>query len=112
MGALKDSVVGSGSLSQTTSYSPVTTVNAGAGSAVSTATINGNKYISKGSGGYSGSINMQYTMGGQGILSANLNTGAGAVQQNSVVTMIDGRRRRGGGLNGFSPNTTIPTAAH
>ncbi len=107
MGVLKDSVVGSGSLSQTTSYSPVTIVNAGAGSAVSTATINGNKYVSKGSGGYSGSINMQYTMGGQGILSANLNTGAGAVQQNSVAltSTVGGA---GGGLNGFSPNTATP----
>ncbi len=48
---------------------------------------------------------MSDSMGGQGILQANLNTGANAVQQNSVAltSTVGGN---GGGLNGFSPNST------
>lgn len=45
-------------------------------------------------------------MGGQGILQANLNTGANAVQQNSVAltSTVGGN---GGGLSGFSPSGTV-----
>ena len=50
---------------------------------------------------------MSYSMGGQGILQANLNTGAGAAQQNSVAltSTVGGS---GGGLSGFSPTVTGP----
>ena len=46
------------------------------------------------------------SMGGQGILQANQNTGANAVQQNSVAltSTVGGN---GGGFTGFSPSTTI-----
>jgi hypothetical protein len=49
---------------------------------------------------------MSNSMGGQGILQANQNTGPNAVQQNSVAltSMVGGN---GGGLSGFSPNTTL-----
>jgi len=51
---------------------------------------------------------MHDSLGGQGILQANLNTGANAAQQNSVAltSMVGGN---GGGLSGFSPNTPTPT---
>jgi len=107
MATLKDSVVGSGTLTQTTTYSPTTSITTGASSAVTSATVNGNKYVSKGAGGYSGAVSMTYSMGGQGILQANLNSGAGSVQGNSVAltSTVGGN---GGGLSGFSPTVTGP----
>ena len=42
----------------------------------------------------SGQINMSYSMNGQGILQANLNTGAASVQGNSVAQLIGRRQRR------------------
>ena len=70
---------------------------------MTSATINDNKYVSRGQGGYSGDVSMTYSMGGQGILQANQNTGAGAVQGNSVaLTSVVGGN--GGGLSGFSPS--------
>jgi hypothetical protein len=47
---------------------------------------------------------MTTSMGGQGILQANQNTGPNAVQQNSVAltSTVGGN---GGGLNGFSPTS-------
>ena len=54
----------------------------------------------------SGTVTMTNAMGGQGILQANQNTGANAVQQNSVAltSTVGGN---GGGLSGFSPTNTI-----
>jgi hypothetical protein len=48
---------------------------------------------------------MTYSMGGQGILQANQNTGPASVQQNSVAltSTVGGN---GGGLSGFSPTDT------
>ncbi len=107
MATLKNSVVGSGTLSQTTTYSPTTSITTGASSAVTSATVNGNKYVSKGAGGYSGDVSMTYSMGGQGILQANLNSGAGSVQGNSVA-LTSSVGGNGGGLSGFSPTVTGP----
>jgi hypothetical protein len=51
-------------------------------------------------------VSMTYSMGGQGILQANQNTGIGAVQQNSVaLTSTVSGGSSGGGLNGFSPSS-------
>ena len=51
---------------------------------------------------------MQYSMGGQGILQANQNTGANATQRLPVaLTSMVGGGSSGGGLNGFSPTNTI-----
>jgi hypothetical protein len=47
------------------------------------------------------------SMGGQGILQANQNTGANAVQQYSV-TFLSTVGGNGGGLTGFSPALTAP----
>ena len=102
---LKDSVVGSGSLNASTTNTVTNTTYAtgGASSAFNTATVAGNKsnYVAV-SAGNSGTVKMHNSMGGQGILQANLNTGANAVQQNSVAltSMVGGN---GGGLAGFSP---------
>ena len=104
---MKDSIVGGGTLSQSTTYNPTTTVSAGANSAVAGATVGNNKYISRGMGGYSGDVSMSNSMGGQGILQANLNSGAGSVQQNSVA-LTSSVGGNGGGLNGFSPSVTGP----
>ena len=38
-------------------------------------------------------VNMAYSLNGVGILQANLTTGANAVQQNSVATILSGRNR-------------------
>jgi hypothetical protein len=73
LGALRDSVVGSGSLSQTTTYSPTTSVWTGDGSAVTSATLNGNHIEQKAAASSgSGTLSMSYSMAGQGILQANL----------------------------------------
>ncbi len=58
----------------------------------------------------SGNVRMSYSMGGQGILQANQNTGANAVQQNSVA-LTSSVGGNGGGLNGFSPSVGVPTTA-
>ena len=88
--ALKDSVVGGGSLSQSTTNTRTvnytTTASGGAGSSFNTASLTGNKIRQNGgAAGYSGNVIMDNSMGGQGILQANQNTGANAVQQNSVA---------------------------
>ena len=108
--ALADSVVGSGSLSEsstnTHSLSYTTTASGGAGSSFNTASLTGNHVTQNGSASAgSGAVTMTYSMGGQGILQANQNSGANAVQQNSVAltSTVGGN---GGGLNGFSPTTT------
>ncbi len=104
---MKNSIVGGGTLSQSTTYNPTTTVTAGANGAVAGATVGNNKYVSLGKGGYSGDVSMTNSMAGQGILQANLNTGAGSVQQNAVAltSTVGGN---GGGLSGFSPTITGP----
>ena len=113
LASLKNSVIGSGSLSQTTTNSITNTTSAagGSGSAFNTATVSGNRsnYAAV-SAGQSGNVSMSELVGGQGILQANLNTGANAVQQNSVAltSTVGGN---GGGLNGFSPNTITPSVA-
>jgi hypothetical protein len=56
--------------------------------------------------GNSGTVTMTDSMGGQGILQANLNTGANAVQQNSVA-LTSNVGGNGGGLVGFSPGATV-----
>lgn len=108
-GSLKDSVIGSGSLSESTTnthtLSYATAASGGAGSSFNTASVQDNK-IKFAAAGFSGNVVMAYSMGGQGILQANQNTGANSVQQNSVAltSTVGGN---GGGLNGFSPSTTF-----
>lgn len=103
---LKDSVLGSGSLSEATTHthtvSYATTASGGAGSSFNTASVQDNK-IKYAAAGFSGNVLMAYSMSGQGILQANQNTGANAVQQNSVAltSTVGGN---GGGLSGFSPS--------
>ena len=110
MGTLKDSVVGGGTLdaSTTNTITNTTTATGGAGSAFNTSTVAGN-HIKNVAAAYSGNVDMTYSMGGQGILQANQNTGANATQQNSVAltSTVGGA---GGGLSGFSPTT--PTTTH
>ena len=69
-------------------------------------TQNSSKYAAAGAGN-SGNVSMDHSMGGQGILQAAQNTGANAVQQNSVAltSTVGGN---GGGLSGFSPSVTRP----
>ena len=96
LGALQGSVVGSGSLdaSTTNTITNTTTATGGAGSAFNTSTVAGNR-IKNVAAAYSGNVDMSYSMGGQGILQANQNTGANATQQNSVaLTSIGGWQRR------------------
>jgi hypothetical protein len=84
-----------------------TTASGGAGSSFNTASLTGNHITQNGAAASgSGTVTMNYSMGGQGILQANLNTGAAAVQQNSVAltSTVGGN---GGGLNGFSPTNAV-----
>lgn len=102
-------MIGSGSLSESTTnthtLSYATAASGGAGSSFNTASVQDNK-IKFAAAGFSGNVVMAYSMGGQGILQANQNTGANSVQQNSVAltSTVGGN---GGGLNGFSPSTTF-----
>ena len=110
--ALQGSVLNAGTLSQTTTntwtwINATTGATGGAGSSFNTASLTGNTITetpTKGSVG--GAVSMSNSMvGGQGILQANQNTGANAVQQNSVaLTSTAGA----GGLSGFSSGTTAP----
>jgi hypothetical protein len=107
--ALKDSVVGGGTLSQTTTNTrtttATTTASGGAGSSFNTASLTGNRTTQNAAAASaSGTVTMTNSMGGQGILQATQNTGPNAVQQNSVAltSTVGGN---GGGLSGFSPNT-------
>ena len=116
VGDLRNSVVGDGSLSQTTTNTKTTnattTASGGAGSSFNTAGLSNDrvKQIAAASSA-SGTVSMDHSMGGQGILQANQNTGANSVQQNSVAltSTVGGN---GGGLSGFSPNNTITAAVH
>ena len=84
----------------------------GAGSAVNSAALSGNKtsQLAAASSG-SGAIHMSYSMNGQGMLQANLNTGAAAVQGNSVAltSYVGSNSGAGsaGGLTGFSPSLPV-----
>ena len=82
-------------------------VPASAGSSFNTASLTGNTITetpTKGSVG--GAVSMSNSMvGSQGILQANQNTGANAVQQNSVALTSTGN---GGALSGLSPTVTGP----
>jgi hypothetical protein len=87
--------------------STTTTASGGTGSAFNTANLTSDrvKQIAAHDTA-SGSVNMNNAMGGQGILQANQNTGANAVQQNAVaLTSTVGHD--GGALNGFNPNTAV-----
>jgi hypothetical protein len=104
--ALQGSVLNAGTLSQTTTNT-WTGITGGPGSSFNTANLTNNTITetpTKGSVG--GAVSMSNSMvGGQGILQANQNTGANAVQQNSVaLTSTAGA----GGLSGFSPTITGP----
>jgi hypothetical protein len=97
--ALQGSLLNAGTLSQTTTNTS-TSITGGAGSSFNSATLSGNTITqtpAKGSVG--GAVSMSNSMvGGQGILQANQNTGANAVQQNSVALTSTGN---GGALSGF-----------
>lgn len=106
---LKDSVLGSGSLSEATTHthtvSFTTTASGGAGSSFNTGSVQHNKVVYAAAIN-AGSVEMDHSMGGMGILQANQNTGANAVQQNSVAltSTVGGN---GGGLSGFSPSYAV-----
>jgi hypothetical protein len=103
--ALQGSLLNAGTLSQTTTNTG-TTVTGGAGSSFNTATLTGNtirETPTKASVG--GAVSMSNSVSGQGILQANQNTGANAVQQNSVALTSTGN---GSGLSGLSPTATVP----
>ena len=108
---MKDSVVGGGTLSQSTTNTKTTTTtttaSGGAGSSFNTASLTNNRVKQVATdASASGTVTMTNAMGGQGILQADQNTGANAVQQNSVAltSTVGGN---GGGLSGFSPTNTI-----
>jgi hypothetical protein len=97
---LQGSLLNTGALNETTANS-WTSATGGAGSSFNTANVSGNiiteppTKISVGS-----AVTMSYSVSGQGILQASQNTGANAVQQNSVAVTSTGN---GGVLSGFSP---------
>jgi hypothetical protein len=97
-------VLNAGTLSQTTTNT-WTSIIGGAGSSINTASLSGNTITetpTKGSVG--GAVSMSNSMvGGQGVLQATQNTGANAVQQNSVALTAT---VSGGGLNGLSSTGT------
>jgi hypothetical protein len=89
-------------LSQSTTYTATNTISTGAGSSVASAALSANKTTqTAGASSASGTINMQYSLNGMGILQANQNTGAASVQGNSVAltSTVGGN---GGGLAGFT----------
>jgi hypothetical protein len=116
LGVLKNSVVGSGSLSQSTTYTATNTITTGNGSAVTNAALSGNRTKQNAAlSSASGQINMTYSMNGQGILQANQNTGAASVQGNSVALTSSVGAGTGAGLAGFSQSAVlavIGAAAH
>ena len=104
--ALQGSVLNAGTLAQTTTNT-WTSATGGAGSSFNTASVTGNTVLdtpTKASVG--GAVSMSNSMvGAQGILQATQNTGANAVQQNSVALTSTGN---GGALSGLSPTVTGP----
>jgi hypothetical protein len=104
--ALQGSVLNAGTLSQTTTNT-WTSATGGAGSSFNTASVTGNTLLETPTkGNVGGAVSMSNSMvGSQGILQANQNTGANAVQQNSVALTSTGN---GGALSGLSPTVTGP----
>ena len=102
--ALQGSVLNAGTLAQTTTNT-WTSITAGAGSSINTASVGGNTITETPTkGNIGGAVSMSNSMvGGQGILQAAQNTGANALQQNSVALTSTGN---GSGLSGFSPAMT------
>jgi hypothetical protein len=99
--------VGGGTLSQTTTntriISATTNATGGAGSSFNTASVTGNQISQKtAQASGSGAVSMTSSVVGQGILQANQNTGANAVQQNSVA-LTSAVGINGGSLSGFAP---------
>jgi hypothetical protein len=101
--ALQGSVLNTGTLNETTANTWISATG-GAGSSFNTASVTGNivtETPTKASVG--GAVSMTNSMNGQGILQASQNTGANAVQQNSMALNSTGN---GGLLSGFSPAMT------
>jgi hypothetical protein len=102
---LQGSLLNAGTLSETTTNTWISATG-GAGSSFNTASLTGNAIIEtpmKASVG--GAVSMSNSMNGQGILQATQNTGANAVQQNSLALTSTGN---GGVLSGLSPTITTP----
>src|SRR5205807_8255585 len=84
--ALKDSVVGGGTLSQgttnTKTTATTTTASGGAGSSFNTASLTNNRTTQNAAqASASGNVTMNTSMGGPGRLQANQNNGPNAVQR-------------------------------
>lgn len=103
--ALQGSVLNTGTLNQTTANTFISVVG-GPGSSSNTASVTGNIITETPAKASVGSaVSMTNSMNGLGVLQANQNTGANAVQQNSLALFSPG----GGGLqSGFGPTTTTP----
>jgi len=100
--ALQGSVLNTGTLNEATANT-WTSATGGAGSSFNTASVTGNIITETPMKASVGSaVSMSYSMSGQGILQASQNTGANAVQQNSLALTSTGN---GGVLSGFSPTT-------
>lgn len=101
--ALQDSALNTGTLNETTANT-WTSATGGAGSSFNTASVTGNIITETPTKDSVGStVSMTNSMSGQGILQASQNTGANAVQQNSMTLTSVGN---GGVLSGFSPTST------
>jgi len=99
--ALQGSLLNAGILTEMTTN---TSATGGLGSSFNTASLTGNTVAetpTKASVG--GAVSMSFSMNGGGILQANQNTGANAVQQNSIAFTSIGN---GGVLSGLSPTST------
>jgi hypothetical protein len=97
--ALQGSVLNAGTLSQTTANTSISALG-GPGSSLNTASLSNNAIMeapTKASAG--GAVIMNSSVNGEGILQASQNSGANAVQQNSVALYSTGT---GGVLSGLS----------
>ncbi len=98
---LQDSVLGSGSLSRSTTYTHTTNMLA---MTRTEGSVSGNHIAApRESGLTNGGVSMNGSMSGMGILQASLNSGHAALNQQSVAlgSSVGGN---GGGLAGFSPS--------
>jgi hypothetical protein len=99
--ALQGSVLNTGSLNQATANTWMSATG-GAESSFNSANVSGNIITQTPTKATVGSaVSMSYAMNGQGILQASQNTGANAVQQNSVAVTSTA----GGALSAFGPTT-------
>jgi hypothetical protein len=81
-----------------------TSAAGGMGSSFNTASLTGNTIAeTPTNASVGGAVSMSFSMNGGGILQANQNTGANAVQQNSMTFTSVGN---GGVLSGLSPTST------